>query len=153
MTENKKAPINESENKHTFIIPQAPTTKNITDNMPEVLKDILLLFQEKHINVSFNCILNVLLAKTAQMLTAKRITLKEVENVLIPNWYAIIFMSSGAGKDRISNDFDNLIFKNFRLWFKNCANDFKIKPRVNTSMGIKYPIWNLTRLKNDLLLF
>ncbi len=23
------------------------------------------------------------------------------------------------------------------------------KTRVNTSMGIKYPIWNLTRLKND----
>lgn len=126
MATNKKALLLESrQNNNTLIIPQNPTAENVLNNMPDVLKDILVLFQEKHINTSFNCISNVLLAKTAQMLTAKRITLKEVDNELIPNWYSIIFMPSGAGKDRLSNDFDKLIFNDFRLWFKNRADNYR----------------------------
>jgi len=127
MTDNKKALTGESTSfNNNFIIPQNPNNKIVLDNMPVVLKDIMQLFQEKHINVSYNCLLNVLLVKTAQMITAKRVTFKETDNELIPNWYAIIFMPSGGGKDRLSNDFDKLIFSDFRNWFKTSAADYRL---------------------------
>lgn len=132
MTENKKALLAESnKNKsNTFIIPQNPNEKLIINNMPEVLKAISFLFKEKHINISYNCILNVLLTKTAQMITSKRVTFKEVENELIPNWYSIIFMPSGGGKDRLSNDLDKLIFSDFREWFKTSAKEHRLNEEV-----------------------
>lgn len=132
MTENKKALLAESNKSisDTFSIPQNPNEKLIINNMPEVLKAISFLFKEKHINISYNCILNVLLAKTAQMITSKRVTFQEVENELIPNWYSIIFMPSGGGKDRLSNDLDKLIFSDFREWFKTSAKDYRLNEEV-----------------------
>lgn len=124
MADNKKALTGESNINNNFIVPQNLTAQNVLDNMPVVLKDIMQLFQKKHINVSFNCLLNVRLVKTAQMITAKRVTLKEVEKINRPNWYALLLVSSGTGKDLASDDLDNIIFKNFRLWFKEQAEKY-----------------------------
>lgn len=92
--------------------------------MPPVLGKTVSLFETRYPNVSTNIITNILLAKTAQMFTAKRIMYIELDKKGIPNHYAIIFMPSGHGKDRISNEMDSYIFKSFRSWFKDKANDY-----------------------------
>lgn len=126
MTDNKKALlVEESKLNNTFIIPQNVLADEVLNNMPDILKDIMVLFQKKHINISFNCLLNILIAKTAQMITAKRVTLKEVEKINRPNWYAILLVNSGMGKDLVTDDLDNCIFKNFRLWFDDKANKYQ----------------------------
>ena len=155
MGNNKKALGAESRNYandivfSNFIIPEKLNKETVMQNMPVVLNDIMSLFQQKHVNISFNCILNVLLTKTAQMITAKRVTFKEVDNVLIPNWYSIIFMPSGGGKDRLSKDLDNSIFSDFRQWFKTSADNYKLNEenKINRIANEKYPDYKSEKQK------
>ena len=49
---------------------------------------------------------------------------KEIEKLGFPNWYAVIFAFSGCGKDRIDEDLENYLFKNFRFWFEGKAQDW-----------------------------
>lgn len=150
MTNNKKALIEEDNIKSTFIIPENINEQDILDNMPEILKDTTLLLKRMHINTSLNCILNVLLSKTAQMLTSKRIYLKEVENHIIPNWYAIVFMPSGSGKDRLTKDLDTLIFNKFHNWFATSAQNYKLNKEneINRIAQGKYPDSKDEKLRN-----
>ena len=126
MVENKKPLLEGESNKnHTFIIPQNISEKQLLNSIPSVLKDIVLLFRQKHIDTPTKCILNVLIAKTAQMITAKRVQYQIVNELGFPNWYSIIFMDSGIGKDYLVKDLDRLIFKNFGLWFSNKVELYK----------------------------
>ena len=124
---NKKAPINYEDNiKPTTIIPYNSLKINLLDNMPPVLGDIIKTLSKEHINISTNCITNIVLAKTVQMFSFKRIMLREVENLLILNWYAIVFMASGYGKDRLIKTLNKTIFKLFRIYTKDKLKDYRI---------------------------
>ena len=118
MTEIKKALTLESlSNLDDNII----TSNDVLSNMPAILEGIFTLYQGKYINLSDKFILNILISKTAQMLTGKRITLDEAGKTNIPNWYSINFIPSGYGKDRLVNDLDQNIFSDYREWFKEQA--------------------------------
>ena len=116
MKDKKKALTMESCTYNNII-----ASTDCTCNMPEILQDLLSTYQQRYINTSPKFLLNVLISKTAQMLTGKRITFNEAGKINIPNWYAIIFAPSGYGKDRLVNDLDSNVFKNYRLWFKDKA--------------------------------
>ena len=49
---------------------------------------------------------------------------KQIKKLGFPNWYAVIFAVSGCEKDRIDEDLENYIFKNFRFWFESKAQDW-----------------------------
>ena len=118
MTKTKKALNDESlSNLDDNII----TSNDILNNMPAILRDIYTLYQGKYINLSDKFILNILISKTAQMLTGKRITLDEAGKTNIPNWYSINFIPSGYGKDRLVNDLVQNIFSGYLEWFKEQA--------------------------------
>lgn len=116
MIKNEKA-LNIEGTTYTNSIAEA----GCTCNMPEILQKLLSTYQKRYINTSPKFLLNVLISKTAQMLTGKRVTFDEAGKINIPNWYAIIFAPSGYGKDRLVNDLDLNVFKNYRLWFTDRA--------------------------------
>lgn len=121
MTEIKKALNNESlSNLDGNII----TSNDILNNMPANLRDIFTLYRGKYINLSDKFILNILISKTCQMLTGKRITLDEASKINIPNWYSINFIPSGYGKDRLVSDLDQNIFSDYKEWFKEQSNKY-----------------------------
>ncbi len=94
------------------------------ENKPEILKKIEKTLQILYPDISHNIITNILIERIAQMLTAKRITLDEAKGTVIPNWFSLIFLKSGGGKDRLVNDIDRFIFKSFREWYINQAISF-----------------------------
>lgn len=98
-----------------------------TFQIPKILNQILVLFKERYPSHSDAIILNVALAKMAQMITAKRVHYSEFGKQGYPNYYAINFEPSGYGKDKMSDEMDNYIFKNCRLWIKNQAEDYKLQ--------------------------
>ena len=121
MTEIKKALNPESlSNLDDNII----TSNEILNNMPAILRDIFTLYRGKYINLSDKFILNILISKTCQMLTGKRITLDEASKINIPNWYSINFIPSGYGKDRLVSDLDQNIFSDYKEWFKEQSNKY-----------------------------
>ena len=120
--ENKK-PLERGAN--TIIIQYNVDEIQTLNNIPEVLKEIVELFRTKHKDTPTNCILNVLIAKMAQMITSKRVKYQLVSETGYPNWYSILFMESGAGKDFLVKDLDRLIFNNFKLWFLNEVEKYK----------------------------
>lgn len=126
MVENKK-PLLEGESNinHTFIITQNINDEQLLNTIPSILRDVVLLLRQKHINTPTKCILNVLISKMAQMITSKRVQYQKVNELGFPNWYSIIFMGSGIGKDYLVKDLDRLIFKNFSLWFDNKVELYK----------------------------
>jgi len=87
--------------------------------MPAILQDIDNKFLQKLFpDVSRSCRYNILLAKTVEMLSAKRIMFKELENEKLANYFAICFMPSGCGKDKMINDLSKHIFKHFKKFLE-----------------------------------
>lgn len=109
--------------------------------MPVVLAQTVKIIERYHSGVSQNTIINMLLAKIANMLTSKRIKYLEGARMGYSNYYATIFMPSGAGKDRISKDLDNFVFYLFKLWFKYEVEDLKNKQKSELmhEAKCKYP--------------
>ena len=128
-------------NNHTFIIPQNINDVQLLENIPSILKDMILLLRQKHVDIPINCILNVLIVKLAHIITSKRVQYKNVNELGFPNWYAIVFMDSGIGKDYLVKDLDRLIFNNFGLWFDSKVELYKrqeeklIEEKANKEFG------------------
>lgn len=93
--------------------------------MPEILRSTVEVLGDLNPNVDYNCRLNILLAKTVQMISSKCICFQELSNVKLANYYAINFMPSGMGKDKTCDDLDKFIFKNFLIYIKEKAEDYK----------------------------
>ena len=93
--------------------------------MPAVLENIYTHFSNRFINLKNTVVLNVLLSKIAQMLTSKRILLDVVGRDVIPNWYSMVFVASGFGKDRLVKDLNELVFQDFRNWFVEKSKRYK----------------------------
>lgn len=124
-----------------------------SDTTPELFNDSVTLLKSRYSNVSRNVITNILLVKLAQMLTSKRVKYSELGKKGFPNHYAIIFMPSGYGKDKMSNELDSFFLKLFRLWFKDKANDFrntKIEA-IKRLADIKFPEEKQLRQKNKFI--
>ena len=86
--------------------------------MPKPLALLVQTIKNQYPEMSKNAIINTVLTKNAQMLTAKRIKHVEKGNIGYCNYYAINFMPSGAGKDRMSYELDSFVYYPFRNWFK-----------------------------------
>lgn len=126
MKENKKA-LKESHTNND-IIPENPSESNVLENMPEIMKYIVLLLRTKLIDFSFNCCLNMLIYMLFAMISSKRVYIKEHSESVMQttlSWYAIIFSGSGTGKDYCIKILKELIFKKYYdVWFKDKSNDF-----------------------------
>lgn len=87
--------------------------------LPELLNKTVTLLKRSYPNISRNVLTSEVIMKTSQMIISKRVKYRLFDDTVYPNYFAIIFMPSGYGKDKLSNELDNHVFKNFRLWFKN----------------------------------
>ena len=92
--------------------------------MPIVLSKTLKVLGDIHVNINDKIILNALLAKTFQMVSSKHITYNESGRIKIPNWFALMFMQSGGGKDWLIDDLDNFVFSKYHNWYKDEINKF-----------------------------
>ena len=63
-------------------------------------------------------ILNIILTKTFQMFSSKCIKLDESGRKKPINWFSMVFLPSGGGKDRLVDDMDEFVFKQYHEWFK-----------------------------------
>lgn len=100
---------------------------NLETIMPLPLAKTVSLFAVRYPNVSMKIIINILLVKMAQMFTAKRIMYIEFDKEGIPNHYTIVFMPSGYGKDKLSDEMDKYIFSDFRLWFRDKVKTYRVE--------------------------
>ena len=89
--------------------------------LPSLLSEIVDKLSELYPNISKKIILNLLIVKIAQMMTSKRITIDESGRTNIPNWFTLIFLQSGGGKDRLTKDLEQFVFKDFQNWFEQQA--------------------------------
>ena len=87
-------------------------------HMPKPLAQAVQTMRAFHSERPMNAIINTVLAKNAQTLAFKRIKYAENGSTGFCNHYAINFMPSGAGKDRMSDELDKFVFYQFKLWFK-----------------------------------
>ena len=85
-------------------------------NMPKILAHCVSVIKKRYQRVP---------VKMAQLVTSKRVKYIENETTQYCNYYSIILMPSGEGKDRMSNDIDNFAFSFFKDWFKNEVNKLK----------------------------
>jgi len=105
-----------------------------TVQKPLILKEIEDTLQILYPNLSKNIISNTLIPKIAQMLTAKRITFEEAGEKKIPNWFSLIFLKSGGGKDRLANDIERFVFPDFQQWFFEKSTEmYKIAQESSTT--------------------
>lgn len=93
--------------------------------MPTLIASLIGVIKKQYPGISRNVITNMVIVKVAQMLTSKRIRYIEHKQAGYPNYYTIILMPSGAGKDRLSNNLDRFVFYPFRSWFKNEVINYK----------------------------
>ena len=98
-------------------------------NLPKIMSEILNVFANRYKNTDKSVIISIQVLKMAQMLTNKRVKYKEFEKIDFPNYYTIVFLPSGGGKDRLSIEYDNFIFKQFRDWFKENAEKYYAKKK------------------------
>ena len=107
-------------------------------NMPKILAHCVSVIKKRYQRVPENQIINLLLVKMAQLVTSKRVKYIENETTQYCNYYSIILMPSGEGKDRMSNDIDNFAFSFFKDWFKNEVNKLKEQYRKKIEEEFEY---------------
>lgn len=110
-------------------------------HMPTLLAQAVQTMKVFHPERPMHAIINTVLAKTAQVLAFKRIKYVENGNTGFCNHYAINFMPSGAGKDRMSDELDKFVFYPFRHWFKFTVETLKaeLKRKLEIEARQKFP--------------
>ena len=110
-------------------------------HMPTLLAQAVQTMKVFHPERPMHAIINTVLAKTAQVLAFKRIKYVENGNTGFCNHYAINFMPSGAGKDRMSDELDKFVFYPFRHWFKFTVETLKaeLKRKLEIEARQKIP--------------
>lgn len=94
--------------------------QNVLNNLPPLHREVMEnYFIPLNPDINIPCLLNVFNAKLAQLVTFKRVRVKQMESEhpAIVNYYGINIMSSGSGKDKVIREIDNYLFRNFRLYF------------------------------------
>ena len=106
--------------------------------MPKPLAQAVQIMKRQHPECSMNSIINIVLAKNAQMLTGgKGIKYVEKGRTGYCNYYGINFMPSGAGKDLMSDELDNFLYYPFRNWFKCTVQELREKFRFELEKEAK----------------
>ena len=122
-----KAPVR-TQDFHPYYDTEASTVVDcdISDlYMPEPIAQLIAVIKKRYPAITVNSIINMVHAKISQMLTAKRIKYIEPGKSGYPNQYSIIFMPSGAGKDRMSNEIDKYVMFPFKVWFESSVDELK----------------------------
>ncbi len=91
------------------------------NKLPPLHREILENFTTPlNPDIDLENVLNVLNVKLAHMITSKRIKVRPLkqEKPTIVNYYALNFISSGGGKDKLVNDIDNYLLDRFKKYFK-----------------------------------
>ena len=83
----------------------------------DVLKNVLIPLNP---DISISCLLNSWNSKLAQIVSSKRIQFKEAEydSPKTASYFALNFMPSGAGKDKVVGEIDRYILPPFREYFE-----------------------------------
>lgn len=71
------------------------------------------------------------------MFTSKRIKLDESGRINLINWFAIIFLPSGGGKDRMVDNMDKFVFRHYHEWYKKEAQNAIDKCNNKEIKGLK----------------
>lgn len=98
------------------------TLKNQVDSIkPMLLQETQDTLKALYPNISENIINNIVHEKIAQMFTTKWIMLENSSGKIIPNWYSLVFLKSGGGKDRLVNDIDKFVMNDFIDYYKTMS--------------------------------
>lgn len=95
-------------------VPFKPELKNA---LPELIYLALCLLKQYFVKVDTETLLNFLICKLLQMFTCKKIYIDEAGDKVIMNFFSLIFMGSGNGKDRITKIIDTYLLRQFHEWF------------------------------------
>ena len=90
------------------------------NKLPPIYREIMENFTVPlNPDVDLVSMLNVINAKLAHMATAKRIMVRPIpeEKPSIVNYYALNFISSGGGKDKLVREIDQYLLKKFKEFF------------------------------------
>ena len=109
--------------------------------MPKIVEALVNQLRIVHPNVNTKVLLNIVLAKLAQMITMKRVKCGLIEQKVYPNHYSIIFMPSGYGKDLITKELDDIVFKDMALWFRSKASTYmqQIEEEIKFKADQEFP--------------
>lgn len=124
----------------------------ITENkisIPLILEQIINTISKLYPNISKEIITNTLLVKCFQMFAAKRIIFDESGRTKIPNWFALILLQSGGGKDRLLNTIDDVVLKDYHDWFQEKANSILEAPEQPLNEEQKQTSEEQGEIKND----
>lgn len=145
MEKTNKKPLEERSQKtidcNTIIAKNDVAVNTIIGDLPKMINDVYKIASYRYINIPQSCILNVVIAKFAQMICAKRVKSKEVDREKYPNWFALLFMPSGAGKDVLVDDLNKQIFKFLNDWYKRKFDFYKLREekKINKEAFELYP--------------
>lgn len=154
---NKKPSIIEDCNQDSYIIDENNLDFNtVLDNMPTVLADTVRLLKMKVIDFSDSNILNCCNSRIAQALTIRRPLAKKnrkTHEIIIPNWYGILFAPSGLGKDRTNIEI-NYILKDISDYFYDVLVQNYIqkqKTKIEEEAKKKHPTPKEEKLRNSFI--
>ena len=96
--------------------------RNYVKDVPDIISEAQNLLKKDFPDIDETIIQNFLVCNLIRMFSSKKITIDEAGNKVLLNWFALIFMSSGDGKDRIASIIDNYLLKDYKNWFSDEAN-------------------------------
>lgn len=88
---------------------------------PQLVKDVVAQLSRGFPNIHKRTILNIELVKIFQMFGTKRLKVDESGRIKPINWFSMVFLPSGGGKDRLVDDLDDFVFKPYHSWYKDEA--------------------------------
>ncbi len=87
-------------------------------NSPSILTKTVKKLKSVFPNIDENIIWAFLIVIVVQMFSSKQVRFDESGKINLLNWYALIFVQSGGGKDRLVQYMKKFIFKKFTEWHK-----------------------------------
>lgn len=117
--------------------------------MPTPLAQMNMTVKNRYPKVARSFITNTLILYLLQNVTARRVKYIEANNsdTAYPNYYAINFMPSGTGKDRILKDLNKYLNCYLKTWFKCEVETYQAKHKERIEKEAKKNI-QMTH-KND----
>jgi len=86
--------------------------------IPDEIRNIAQLLQRLYPSISLKIITCIIISKMFEVFSSKRICFDESGRINFTNWFALIFLPSGGGKDRLVDNLDTFVFKSYFDWFK-----------------------------------
>ena len=113
--------MHNQENENT---PQEIQSVKKIKNSPIILTKMVEKLKIVFPNIDENIIWAFLIVLVVQMFSSKQVRFDESGKINLLNWYALIFVQSGGGKDRLVQYMKKFIFKKFIEWHKVQVEEF-----------------------------